>query len=352
MDGAPWLTRARAVAPVFHRDNVASAAGIVHRAAVSHASRWAQTGRNADLYAAVQQLGAETVMEIGFGFDPSDPSAVELAAALVAYKNRSMDPRPALRVDKLHVGASTVVRLPHIAYRMWRDHARVRRALRAALASARRSGRIDWTTRLQEAPLTQAALENEVNHLYGAFNAIDYVVTCGLWELGRRPELVTAIRAEIEATLGAREMPAGEDQQRMPVLNGFILELFRRYPVSMGIARALGAPLEVGGDTLPAGTQVLVLLHALHHHPDFWDAPWDIKPERWTSPQPRVPFSYVPFLLGARKCLGRDMAEQQMLLLLAAIVRRFNIAVFADAVIPPYMIPRLAQPIPFSLDAA
>ena len=352
MDGDRWLTRARALTPVFHRHNVAGAADLVYRAAATHAARWACAGRVDDLYRAVQQLGAETVMEMGFGFDPADPHAVALAAALVASKNRSMDPRPRLRIDKLHVGSDTVVRIPYIAYRMWRDHAQVRYALNAALASARRSGRLDWISRLQQARLTERELANEVNHLYGAFNAIDYVVTCGLWELGRRPELVTAIRTEIEDTLGARDIPSRDDQDRMPILNGFILELFRRYPVSMGIARALGAPLTIAGEALPAGTQILVLLHALHHHPDFWDDPWEIRPERWISAQPRVPYSYVPFLLGARKCLGRDMAEQQMLLLLAAIVRRFNITVFAEAVIPPFMIPRFAAPMPFSLTSA
>src|SRR5204863_6815454 len=54
MDGEPWRTRARALAPVFHRHNVAAAAGLVHKAAVTHAARWAAAGRVADLYTSVQ----------------------------------------------------------------------------------------------------------------------------------------------------------------------------------------------------------------------------------------------------------------------------------------------------------
>ena len=352
MDGEPWVKRARALAPVFHRHTVADTAGVVHAAAAKHAGRWASSGRVADLYGSVQRLGAETVMEVGFGFDPSDPHAVTLASALVAYKNRTMDPRPALRFDTLHIGIGPVLRIPYLVSRMWRDHARVRRALGAAVAGARTSGRPGWVARLQEAGLSERELASEVNHLYTAFNAVDYVITCALWELGRRPGLTAAIRAEIDAVLGTRAVPSREDQGRMPTFNGFILEVLRRYPVSMSIARVLGEPLTIGGDTFPAGTQVLVLLHALHHHPDYWDDPWEIKPERWTSPEPRVPYSYVPFLLGARKCVGRDMAEQQMLLVLTAVVRRFDVDVFADPVIPPFMIPRFAAPIPFSLRLA
>ena len=70
------------------------------------------------------------------------------------------------------------------------------------------------------------------------------------------------------------------------------------------------------------------------------------------SPDPRVPFSYVPFLLGGRKCTGRDMAEQHLRIVLATVVRRFDIEVFTAPAVPPYMIPRFASPIPFTLRPA
>lgn len=352
MDGDEWLTRARALAPVFHRQNIGDAAPIVHAIAARHVEQWARGGRIDDLYASVQQIGADAVLQVGFGFDADDPSARNLGAALTAYKNRMMDPRPTMRLDKLHVDAATLARCPYGIFVMWRHHGKVRAALRAALAGGGRNGRSGWIGRLMEAKLSDEALANEVNHLYGAFNAIDYVTTCALWELARRPVIAAAMRAELARAIGGRGVVTADDLKTMPVLKGFMLEIFRRYPVSMGIARELGEPLELAGETLPAGTQMLVLLHALHHHPDYWDDPWEITPERWTSTEPRVPYSYVPFLLGARKCMGRDMAEQHILLVLASVIRRFDITVFADAVIPPFMIPRFAAPIPFSLSAA
>jgi cytochrome P450 len=78
-----------------------------------------------------------------------------------------------------------------------------------------------------------------------------------------------------------------------------------------------------------------------------------MKPERWlpthTAP---VPFSYIPFLEGARKCIGRTMAEMQLLIVISVVVSAFNVRVFADAPIPPFMIPRFAAPIPFELRPA
>jgi cytochrome P450 len=193
----------------------------------------------------------------------------------------------------------------------------------------------------------------EINHLYGAFNAIDYVSTCALCELAQDPQLTLGIRSELDLALDDGRVPSRDHLARMPLTNGFILEVLRRYPVSMSVHRQTGEPLELGGETLPAGTQVAILLHALHHHPDFWEQPESFTPSRWHgSSSPRVPYSYVPFLLGARKCMGRDMAEQQLLITLAAIVRPFNLAIHADPIVPPFMIPRFAGAIPFSLSPA
>jgi len=136
-------------------------------------------------------------------------------------------------------------------------------------------------------------------------------------------------------------------------MGAFLLEILRRYPVSMSVVRRLGKPMALGGETLPAGTQIGILLHALHHHPDFWDDAERMKPERWlSSPAPKVPFSYVPFLDGARKCIGRAMAETHMLVVVAAILRRFDLRVFGEAVVPPFLIPRFGKPIPFAIQQA
>jgi cytochrome P450 len=129
-----------------------------------------------------------------------------------------------------------------------------------------------------------------------------------------------------------------------------MLEIMRCYPVTMGVVRLTGAPMDLGGESLPKGTQVMILLYALHHHPDFWDDADQLKPERWfPSSAPKVPFSYVPFLDGSRKCIGRSMAEQQLLTVLTTLVRSVDLRVFGEAVLPSFTIPRFAAPIPFTV---
>jgi cytochrome P450 len=357
MDGEKWVTRTRAVMPAFHRDHVDAFASHLHAIVLAHLARWAEGKSVGDLYDAVQQIGVASVLEVGYGLDPPHRLTAALGRALVDYKEFSMAADSRRRLDEFGAGWEKLFDLPWVVTTLIGMYARaagVRRAVRALVANGgptpHRSG---WLTQLAGAGLSEAELAREINHLYGAFNAVDYVVTAALCELARDRRLAESLRGELLSVLGDREPPARDDLPRLPWTNAFMLEILRRYPVSMGILRRTGQPIELGGERLSSGTQVLVLLHALHHHPDFWDEPEALKPERWIgSPSPRVAFSYVPFLDGSRKCIGRSMAEMHLLVVLSAIVRRVDVRVFREPIVPPFMIPRFAAPIPFAVEAS
>jgi cytochrome P450 len=357
MAGEKWRQRTRALMPVFHQRNVDSYSASLHETTLAHAAHWQQRGRAADLYDAVQQLGVASILRMGYGLDPDDPAAARLGRALIDYKQFTMQPQPRHRLDEFAVGPSKVLALPWLLAGLVQMRVKttaVERALREVVARRLARGeRPDWIRQLHDAGLGSRELAEEINHLYGAYNAIDYVVTAALYEIARDHRLAALLRAEIVAALGTREPAAREDLARLPLTNAFMLEVLRRYPVTMGVVRRLGKPMPLGGETLPSGTEVLILLHALHHHPEFWDDADQLKPERWLeSPAPKVPFSYVPFLDGSRKCIGRAMAELHLLVIVTTIVRRFDLTVYADAVVPPFIIPRFANPIPYTLAVA
>jgi hypothetical protein len=45
------------------------------------------------------------------------------------------------------------------------------------------------------------------------------------------------------------------------------------------------------------------------------------------------------------------MAEMQLLVMVAALVRRVDVQVFGEAVAPPFIIPRFNRPVPFAVTA-
>lgn len=355
MQGEPWLKRTRALMPVFHQKVVESWAPALHATTMHAAEQWARHPRVSDLSDAVQQVGVRAVLKAGLGVDPDDPRAAALGRALVDYKRFTMVPG-ARRLDEFGLPPAKLLALPQIItllLGMRRRMRAVEHAVRGLTADARgRHGKPDWITSLAAAGLSDTDLAEEVNHLYGAYNAIDYVVAAAMYELARRPELATDLRREMLTVLGVGSVPAREHVAQLPLTGAFMKEILRCYPVTMGAVRVTGAEINEGGERIPANTQVMILLQALHHHPDFWDAPEQFEPGRWLeSPTPRVPFSYVPFLDGSRKCIGRHMAEMQLLVMVAALVRRFDLQVFGEAVIPPFIIPRFNRPLSFAATA-
>jgi cytochrome P450 len=352
LEGEPWLKRVKAVMPAFHRNRVDGFAPSLRELTLAHARRWENHGLEPDLFSAVQQLGAESVLKIGYGLDPSHPLSTQLAAALIDYKQTTMSSDPRRRLDEF--GAGTVSKLPWLIEAVLsfrKKMAGVREVVRQLAAdNSIEKMESGWQTQLTAAGLSEEEVALEVNHLYGAFNAIDYIVTAALYELARNPRLMAAIQRELDSVVLDDRVPVRDSLSRMPLLHGFMLEILRMYPVSMGISRRTGDPLKIGGEQFPAGTEVLIILFALHHHPDFWNRPTELLPERWAvAAEPKVPFSYAPFLDGPRKCIGRSMAEMQLQVVLSTLLQRYDIQVFADAVIPPFMLPRFAARLPFAL---
>jgi cytochrome P450 len=100
---------------------------------------------------------------------------------------------------------------------------------------------------------------------------------------------------------------------------------------------------------IPSGSEVMIILYALHHHPDYWDEPEVFNPDRWRiAPQPKAPGSYVPFLAGPRQCVGKHLAELHFGVVLSALLRHYDIAALDYAVqMTPYLIPRFDRAIPF-----
>ena len=161
---------------------------------------------------------------------------------------------------------------------------------------------------------------SELNHLHGAHKAVAFMATAALAELSEcHPSLRARLRAELVGVCGeAPAAPAGsdaavggagagagagaqqqqqqppswrpptkEDWERLPLLSCVWRETLRRHAVSMGTLRSLGEDFAAGAGEgaaplLPKGSDVMCLLHALHHDAELWgpDAHcWE--PERW-----------------------------------------------------------------------
>lgn len=88
-----------------------------------------------------------------------------------------------------------------------------------------------------------------------------------------------------------------------------------------------GANLTVDGISIPAGAVVGCAAYVLHHDPAVFPDPFAFRPERWIDDErscglyrPHMERSLIAFGAGLRACLGKNLAMQQLLETVAAVV--------------------------------
>ncbi len=99
-----------------------------------------------------------------------------------------------------------------------------------------------------------------------------------------------------------------------------VKETLRLRPPITIVARRLAEPTEIGGLHLPAGAVVTPCTHLVHRRPDVYPDPHAFRPERFLERTPGT-YTWIPFGGGVRRCLGAAFAEQEMRVVLQALVR-------------------------------
>ena len=108
----------------------------------------------------------------------------------------------------------------------------------------------------------------------------------------------------------------------MVYLDAVLNETLRRHPPVTAGRRSLQKDIEILGHKVPAGVLVSVSQKALHHHPKYWDNPDTFDPERFLGNKEIVPFTFIPFIVGPRKCIGKNFAILQMKIFLSIWLSR------------------------------
>jgi cytochrome P450 len=167
--------------------------------------------------------------------------------------------------------------------------------------------------------------------------------------LGCFPEVQQRLRAEVLQVLGSRagapERPLGfEDLRGLSYGAAVFNETLRLYPpVSFFIREAQG-DTELAGSRCPMRSLVALSPWVIQRHEQHWSEPNAFRPERFLSDANAddrrwARDAFLPYGLGPRKCPGAAFAQQEALLVLAELVRRFE--VLPDPGHEPQLVARL-----------
>ncbi|TNE79689.1 MAG: cytochrome P450 [Bacteroidetes bacterium] len=342
-EGEAWQTRLQQSMPVFTRANLTLYTATLARLVQEEVEALQNRGKSQDFYMDMTNLGLRCVLELGYGLNSRHERVQNYGKELRDYKLHTM--YTSYRIDRLGKGMYQMFALPRVMLDMQHLKGFVKRQSNElesllALEECRNGLQPNWPDLYREIGMSGLELATELNHVYGAFNAIDYTVTCGLYELSLHPTIAQKVKQELKG-LDSSEL-ANWQSDKLDYTKAFMKEVFRFYPVAIAVIRKAGEDFECQSNLIKEDAELYLLLQSLHFNPAYWENPREFNPDRFLTDLIE-PKAYIPFLAGARKCIGQHLAELHFLQILHSFAQTKFPVFTGDLVIQPYFIPRLSQ---------
>ncbi|XP_063915646.1 cytochrome P450 306a1-like [Zophobas morio] len=145
--------------------------------------------------------------------------------------------------------------------------------------------------------------------------------------LAQYDEVQTKIRQELVEVLQDKRAEM-EDFVNLHYTKAAIAEVTRiRTVAPLGIPHCASDNICVENFTIPKGSMIMPLLWAIHMDPKVHKEPEEFRPERFLNDDGFFvkPESFLPFQSGKRVCIGEDIAQIMMSILIANVLKNFKI---------------------------
>ena len=146
------------------------------------------------------------------------------------------------------------------------------------------------------------------------------------------PEYIATIQNEIDEVVGKDRVPEEGDQSKMPFCRAFIYEILRYIShATLGLPHLARTDYTLGEYHFSKNDIILSNVWFIHHDPQFWDAPWEFRPQRFLDDSGNLlPTTHenmrriASFSVGGRVCIGKDIALTRIFLYVTSILQKFS----------------------------
>ena len=350
-EGDQWRWQRQALAPVFRPAGTAAFLPAMLRATDRCVQDLALSEGKVEIDQVMMRLTGRIIVETML----SDPEAVDadgLARGLATFLKQT---RWSLLGDML----GTPEWLPHPGKAEGMRAARALRREAMAQIGRRRAAQSpapdDLLSRLLKArdPETGRAMNDEeiVDNLLTFLTAGHETTALALaWtfdRLGRHPETLRAVQAEIDACFAqidpdatgpvessSADVPNAttltmDHLQKLDFTRAVLRESMRLTPPAPIIVREVRENFTLDSVRLTRGTRLVVPIYAIHRHHALWEAPEIFDPSRFlganSAGKGMDRYAYLPFGAGPRICIGAHFAETEALVILATMLRHLKL---------------------------
>lgn len=327
-EGDFHLRQRRLIQPLFHPSYIARYTATMWEVAQSRVDSW-RDGQEVLVNREFFSLSLATVTKVLFSTEIGDQWSLEVQKALpVLFEGltrRALAPIDLL--DKLptpmnHRFGQALHAMENVVNSII-DKYRANRTESADLLGALLRARDEQTG---EGMTDQQVYDEVVTMLIAGTQTTADALSWACDLLSRHPHVLRRLQAELDGTLGDREVRYA-DLGNLRYLRQVITETLRLYPSTWMLMRRPVVDVDLGMWTIPAGSIVLFSIYALQRDPALYEQPEQFNPDRW-DPERSADIqrsAYIPFGSGVRGCAGEQFARTEMAVILSVILRDYSL---------------------------
>lgn len=153
-------------------------------------------------------------------------------------------------------------------------------------------------------------------------------------ELMLHRDILKQAQDELNLVVGADRVVQESDIPNLPYLQAIVKETFRLHTAgALGLPRqSIRASNDVLGYKLPAHTQLILNLHAIHRDPNVYENPDTFNPDRFLGnhhldvnpTSGNDSYELIPFSAGRRMCPAVTLGNTLVSLLMAHLLHSFD----------------------------
>ncbi|CAH6790684.1 cytochrome P450 4A14 [Phodopus roborovskii] len=347
LNGKKWFQHRRMLTPAFHYDILKPYVRIMADSVNTMLDRWEKLdGQNCplEIFHYISLMTLDTVMKCAFSHrgsaqlnenSRSYTKAVEDLNSLVFFRMRNN-----FHENNVIYKMSSDGRLFHRACQLAHEHTdgvvKMRKAQlqnEEELEKVKKKRRLDFLDILLFAKtedgnsLSDEDLRAEVDtFMFEGHDTTASGISWIFYALATNPEHQQRCREEVQSILGDGTSVTWDHLDQMPYTTMCIKEALRLYPPVPVVSRELNTPVTFpDGRSLPKGIIVAISIYGLHHNPSLWPNPKVFDPSRFAPDSSRHSHAFLPFSGGARNCIGKQFAMNELKVAVALTLLRFEL---------------------------
>ena len=326
--GEHWRTHRRMVQPAFHKKKLQNLMGVMWEAILLELER-IEPGKEQDVFPLMGDLAFQVVAKSLFS--SSDIGEKMSRLQYITEANQRM--------------LIKEMRQPYLKW-WYRLSGKIDKHLKMAdegkrllldiVEERRRSGvekddLLDMLLRAKYedgSPMPDGQLLDEVLILFTAghettANALSFT----LFLLAKKPVIQEQVYEEVsKVNLEDSTVDLMQGVMQLQLVKQCLEEALRLYPPAYVIDRVAIEDDSFEDISLPKGTMVLMSIYELHRYGHFWNRPLEFDPNRFKEADKKdYGDYYYPFGAGPRMCVGNNFAMYEMILTVAAILKKYSL---------------------------